>query len=189
MRLRSLALTGILVAGLAALSAPVEAQTLRIGFIDSQAILAEAPGSREAQREFEREMDRYRGEVQRLGEELDRLIQAYQQQERNLTPEAREARQMEIRRREMEYQNRIEEIDEEAARKRQELVEPILERMSLVIEQVREEGNYALIFDTAARAIIAADPALDLTEEVLRRLQQMAATGQEQNPEEDATDA
>jgi Skp family chaperone for outer membrane proteins len=49
--------------------------------------------------------------------------------------------------------------------------------MSLVIEQVREEGSYALIFDTASRAIIAADPALDLTEEVLRRLQQIASGG------------
>jgi outer membrane protein len=174
MRVLSLALGGLLLLGAAT---TVEAQTPRIGYIDSQAILAEAPGSREAQQAFDREMDRYRGEMQRLGEELDRLITAYQQQERNLTPEAREARQQEIRRKEMEYQGRIEEIDDEASRKRQELVEPILERMSRVIEQVREEGSYALIFDTASRAIIAADPALDLTDEVLRRLQQIAAGG------------
>jgi len=174
MRVLSLALGGLLLLGAAT---TMEAQTPRIGYIDSQAILAEAPGSREAQQAFDREMDRYRGEMQRLGEELDRLITAYQQQERNLTPEAREARQQEIRRKETEYQGRIEEIDEEANRKRQELVEPILEQMSLVIEQIREEGSYALIFDTTARAIIAADPALDLTDEVLRRLQQIATGG------------
>lgn len=174
MRVLSFALAGVLALGLAS---TVEAQTPRIGYIDSQVILAEAPGSREAQQQFDREMDRYRGEMQRLGEELERLITEYQRQERNLTVEAREARQMEIRRKEMEYQSRIEEIDDEAARKRQELVEPILERMTQVIDQVREEGNYALIFDAASRAIIAADPALDLTEEVLRRLQQMAASG------------
>jgi len=174
MRVLSFALTGILLLGSVSMA---EAQTPRIGYIDSQAILAEAPGSREAQQAFDQEMDRYRGEMQRLGEELDRLVTAYQQQERNLTPEAREARQQEIRRKEMEYQNRIEEIDEEASRKRQELVEPILERMSQVIETVRSEGSYALIFDTASRSIIAADPALDLTDEVLRRLQQMASNG------------
>lgn len=174
MRVLSLALGGLLLLGAAT---TVEAQTTRIGYIDSQAILAEAPGSREAQQAFDQEMDRYRGEMQRLGEELDRLITAYQQQERSLTPEAREAREQEIRRKETEYQGRIEQIDEEANRKRQELVEPILEQMSLVIEQLREEGSYALIFDTASRAIIAADPALDLTEEVLRRLQQIASGG------------
>lgn len=181
MRVLSFALGALLLFGTAT---AVEAQTPRIGYIDSQVILAEAPGSREAQREFDREMDRYRGEMQRLGEELERLITEYQRQERNLTVEAREARQLEIRRKEMEYQQRMEEIDEEAAQKRQELVEPILERMSQVIDQVREEGNYALIFDTASRSIIAADPALDLTEEVLRRLQQMAASGEDDNDQD-----
>ncbi len=173
MRVLSFALAGALLFGGASMA---EAQTVRVGYIDSQVILAEAPGSREAQQEFDREMDRYRGEMQRLGQELEQLITEYQRQERNLTPEAREARQLEIQRKEMEYQARMEEIDQEAAVKRQELVEPILERMSRAIDQIREEGNYSLIFDTAARSIIAADPALDLTDEVLRRLQQMTGS-------------
>jgi Skp family chaperone for outer membrane proteins len=44
-----------------------------------------------------------------------------------------------------------------------------------VIEDVRREGNYALIFDTAAGAIITADPGLDLTDQVLERLRTTAA--------------
>jgi len=152
----------------------LDAQTLRIGYIDSQVILAQAPGAELAQTEFEREMDRYRGELQRLGEELERLIQQYQQQQRNLTPEAREARESEIQRRQFAYESRLEEIDAEANQRRQALVEPILQRMSDAIEAIREEGSYALIFDTAARSIIAADPSLDLTDTVLARLRQMA---------------
>jgi outer membrane protein len=171
MRLAFLALLGLSLLGGVS---PVEAQAVRLGYIDTQAILALAPGSAEAQQEFDREMDRYRGEIQRLGEELERLITQYQQQERNLTPEAREARQQEIRRRESEYQARIEQIDQEAAQRRQELVEPILEKMQIAIEAEREAGGYALIFDTAARAIIAADPSLDLTEAILERLRQMS---------------
>ena len=46
-----------------------------------------------------------------------------------------------------------------------------MDRISDVIEQIREEGNYALILDVAAGSIISADPSLDLTEEVIRRLQ------------------
>jgi outer membrane protein len=119
-------------------------------------------------------MDRYRGEMQRLGEELQRLISQYQAQERNLTQEAREARQTEIRRKEFEYEQRLEEIDAEAAQKRQALVAPILEAMSKAIDELREQESYAIIFDAAAGAIIAADPALDLTQEVLRRLRAAA---------------
>jgi len=174
MRARSLALTALVLLGAAS---AVEAQNTKIGYIDSQAILAQAPGAQEAQQQFEREMDRYRGELQRLGEELQRLISQYQAQERNLTAEAREARQTEIRRKEFEYEQRLEQIDVEAAQKRQELVAPILEAMSKAIEDLRTEGSYAIIFDAAAGAIIAADPELDLTPEILRRLRAAAGVG------------
>ena len=33
------------------------------------------------------------------------------------------------------------------------------------------EGNYAIILDQASQVILAADPALELTQEVLTRLQ------------------
>lgn len=172
MRTMSLVLAAVLALGV---FDAVEAQTVRIGYIDSQVILQEAPGAREAQQEFDREMERFREEMERMGTDLERLITNYQQQERTLSPEAREARQTEIRRKEREYQERVDQLEMEASRKRQELVEPILERMSDAIESIRAEGNYAVIFDTAARSIIAADPALDLTEQVILRLRQ--ATG------------
>jgi outer membrane protein len=163
-------------AGLALLGSTqtLDAQTVRVGYIDSQVILSEAPGAQEAQQEFDREMERFRGEIQRMGEDLERLITSYQQQERTLSPEARDARQNEIRLKEMEYQQRVDEMEMEAAERRQVLVEPILERMTQAIETIRSEGEYAVIFDTASRAIVAADPQLDLTGEVIRRLQEMA---------------
>jgi Skp family chaperone for outer membrane proteins len=46
-----------------------------------------------------------------------------------------------------------------------------MDKITAVIETMREEGNYALILDVAAGSIISADPSLDLTQEVLRRLQ------------------
>ena len=52
-----------------------------------------------------------------------------------------------------------------------ELVEPVMERITAVIETIRAEGSYSMIFDVAAQGIISADPALDLTTEVVRRLQ------------------
>jgi Skp family chaperone for outer membrane proteins len=51
-----------------------------------------------------------------------------------------------------------------------------MERINAVIEDIRADGGYSMIFDVAAQGIIAADPALDLTAEVVRRLQAGAAT-------------
>jgi len=46
----------------------------------------------------------------------------------------------------------------------------VMDGISEVIEAVREEGSYAFVFDIAAGAIVSADPTLDLTDEVIRRL-------------------
>jgi outer membrane protein len=168
MRIASFVLAGLI---LLSSATALEAQNVRIGYIDSEVILQAAPGALEAQQEFDRDMTRYREEVQRLGEELEDLIESYQRQAGTLNPEARESREQEIRQMEARFQQRVEELEMEASQRQQELVEPILQQMSEAIESLRAEGGYAMIFDAAQRSIIAADPALDLTDEVIRRLQ------------------
>jgi Skp family chaperone for outer membrane proteins len=46
-----------------------------------------------------------------------------------------------------------------------------MDNITAVIETMREEGAYSLILDAAAGSIVSADPALDLTQEVITRLQ------------------
>jgi outer membrane protein len=148
------------------------AQTgLKIGYINSAAIYEEAPGAQAAQTEFEREMTTYRQEVQRLGEELQTMIASYEQQQMTLSAEARQAREAAIREKDGAYRQRVSQLENEAGRRQQELVEPIMRQINDVIEALRREGNYSLIFDVGPGSnIIAADPALDLTNEVIRRL-------------------
>jgi len=151
---------------------------LRVAFIDSQAILVGAPGAQEAQAEFDRQMENFSREIEQMEAELEELINQYQAQQSTLVQSVREARESEIRQRDQRYQQRLDEMEYEAAMSRQRLIEPILAQMSEAIEQIRAEGNYAIIFDVQGQSIVAADPALDLTDQVLGRLQQTAGTGQ-----------
>lgn len=160
----ALALVFALAAGTA------EAQTLKIGYINSQEILENAPGAREAQQAFEREMQAYSNEAQQLQDELTRMQQQLAQQELTLSPEAKRNRQQQIQQKAQEAQTRMQEMDQLASQRRAELVQPVMDKITEVIEAMREEGNYSLILDVAAGSIIAADPSLDLTAEVLRRL-------------------
>ncbi len=152
-------------------------ENFRIGYIDSQAILQEAPGAQQAQQQFNQEMQRFQAEVEEMETELEELITQYQQQQGALSAEAREAREDEIRQKEQEYQLRMQELEQEADQRRAQLVEPILEEMSETIESIRAEGNYTMIFDAAGQSIIAADPELDLTDQVIERLRQNAEGG------------
>lgn len=143
----------------------------RFGYIDSQRILAEAPGTSAAQTAFEADMERYRTELEQLETELSTLQENFDRQQGTLSPTVRQERQQELQEKFMAYQQRRTELEETAQQRQAELVTPIMARITEVIEQIRAEGNYAMIFDAAAGAMITADPALDLTDQVLARLQ------------------
>lgn len=154
-----------------------EAQTLKIGYINSQQILANAPGAEEANKTFQAELAQFEAEAQRLQEELVRMQQQLEQQQLTLSPEAKRNREQQIQQKAQDAQRRMAQMDQQAQQRRAELVQPVMDRITDVIELIREEGNYALILDVAAGSIIAADPTLDLTEEVVRRLQTSSAVG------------
>jgi len=176
MRALGFVLAGVMALGSASV---VEAQQgLRVGFIDSQAILMDAPGAREAQEEFDRQLERMGREVEQMEVELDNLIAEYERQQATLLANVREARENEIVQRNQRFQQRLEEMDFELASSRQRLLEPILDQMTQIIEEVRAEGSYAIIFDVQGQSIVAADPSLDLTDEVLRRLRVAAGVPQ-----------
>lgn len=152
----------------------LEAQTLKIGYINSQQLLQNAPGAAEANQAFQDDLLSFEAEAQQLQEELVRMQQQLEQQQLTLSPEARRNREQLIQQTAQDAQIRMAELDQQANTRRAQLVQPVMDRISEVIEQIREEGNYSLILDVAAGSIIAADPALDLTDEVIRRLQAAA---------------
>lgn len=161
-----IALAFLLVTG----AAQAEAQALRIAYLNSQEVMSAAPGAAEAQAQFDREMQTFQQEIQELEAELQSMEEQYQQQQLTLSPEARQNREAQIQAKVNEYQQRGTALQERAARRRAELVQPVMDEITEIIEALREERGYALILDVAAGSIVSADPALDVTEEVIQRL-------------------
>lgn len=147
-----------------------EAQALRIAYLNSQEVMSVAPGAAQAQAQFDREMQSFQQEIQELEDELRSMEEQYQQQQLTLSPEARQNREAQIQAKMNEYQQRGTALQERAAQRRAELVQPVMDEITEIIEALREERGYALILDVAAGSIVSADPALDVTEEVIQRL-------------------
>jgi outer membrane protein len=148
------------------------AQPLRLAFINSQLILANTPGRAEAESLFTREMAGYRAEVQAMQTRLDSAVAEYQRTSVALTPAARQARETEIRNLQQRAQQRATELDQQASQREAALTRPIMQRVQAVIEGIRAEYNYSMIFDATAQAgtIVTADPALDISPLVIERL-------------------
>ncbi|MDH3207607.1 MAG: OmpH family outer membrane protein [Gemmatimonadota bacterium] len=148
-----------------------EAQTpLKIGYINSQEVLANTTEAAAAQQQFDAEMQGYQTEIQQLETELTGLQESLQRQQLTLSPDARAAREQQLQARVAAYQQRTQQLTQIAEQRRAELIQPVMDRINTIIETVRAEGQYHLILDLAAGSIIAADPTLDLTQQVIARL-------------------
>jgi outer membrane protein len=161
-------------------AAPLAAQSptapgaLKFAFINSREILQKTPGYAAAESTYYREVQGYRDELQRLQARLDSAVQAFDQQSIALSPAAKQAKQREITQLQQRLQQRNEELQQRAQQREQELLAPIQQRVTSIIQGLRAEGNYSVIMDMDAQgsAIVAADPALNITAKVLQRLTQ-----------------
>ena len=165
--------TSLIVVGTAAAQTPQgTAAPAKIAYINSALLLQQAPGRAEAEAQFEREVGVYRQQIQRMDDSLRTLVVAFDRDAPKLDSVARETRRKSIGRREVEYQMRARGLDSTMQARQAQLVKPIMERVQGVIEAIRTEDGYAMIFDVGAQTsvVVAADKKLDLTERVLARL-------------------
>ena len=147
----------------------------KIGFVNSQKIIAEAPGAADVRTTIEREMNKHRADLALADDSLKNMISAYEKKQLVLSTDARKKEEDVLRARQQALQTRAEALETQMQKRQGELVKPIMDRINTVLQDIRKEGGYTLILDAAAGSIVAADPALDLTETVLSRLKSTAA--------------
>ncbi|HEU4880394.1 MAG TPA: OmpH family outer membrane protein, partial [Gemmatimonadaceae bacterium] len=148
------------------------AATPKFGFINSAAILAEAPGRAEAENRFKTEVAAYQAQLQRMSDSLQTMAASFDKEAPKLDSATRVSRAKVIQDRETAYQTRARDLDQQMQTRQAELIRPIMENLQKVIEQVRAEDGYAMIFDVASQTsvIVAADKSLDITPKVLARV-------------------
>ena len=150
-----------------------DVEATRIGFVNIQAILKATPGYAKAESTFSKELDGYRTEVQKLQAGLDSAAQDFESQSAVLSPSQRTQRRKDLEAQQEKLQQRTQELQQKAATRERELLDPIQARVNSVIEGIRAAGNYAIIFDvsTPGNGIVTGDKSLDLTQRVLQQLQ------------------
>jgi len=156
-------------------AAPAAAQGIKIGFVNSQKILAEAPGVAQVQQTLQAEMTRMRAPLDSMEQRLNAANTAFQQQQATLTPAAREQRQSELQQQFAAYQQRGQQLQEQAQQRQAQLVQPVMQQINAAIEALRREGAFTMIVDSSQGGIVTVDPALDLTDRVLQRMRGGAA--------------
>jgi outer membrane protein len=144
----------------------------KIAFVNARALLTGMPGYSAAESTFTKEIEAGRAEAAKLQAQMDSAVAEFEQQQQMLSPSNRAAKRKELETRGQQAQQKQQEIQQRLAQRERDLLAPMQERLTAVIEGIRAEGNYAMIIDLGAQGngIITYDKTLDISLRVAQRL-------------------
>lgn len=149
----------------------------KIGYVNTQAVIAQTPARATAEAEFNKRFAPLNSEAQKMDSTWKSMLAAFAK-DSTLQPAQREAKAQELQQRQTQFQTRMQAIEDSAAALRQRLMQPIMKQLETALEDVRKEGGYALIFDVGqpgVSPIVAADTSLDVTARVIAKMKTMPA--------------
>ena len=161
------ALMALLLTGVA-----VHAQ--RIAFVDTKYILEQMPDYAAAQQELDRNSKKWQDEIDDRWGQIKRLREAFNAEAILLTEEMKKSRQAEIDKKEQEARDLQQKrfgVGGDLFKKRQELIQPIQDRIFDAVKEVAGT-SYVAIFDIggAGNNVLYASEKYDKSDSVLRKL-------------------
>ena len=151
-------------------AAEAQAQAGGIAYINSQEIINQWPAAREAMEEFQREVTQAQTRVETMEREIVELQEELERQQGTMSQEAQQQRISDLQERFAAYQESRGQLEGQLETSQHRRMNRLREQITATVEQVRSERNVAIVIDQAAAGMVAADPSLDLTQEILRRL-------------------
>jgi outer membrane protein len=164
---------------------PARAADLKLGFIDSERIFAEFHGTKDAQSQFNQQVEQWNKELEGKKQELDQLQKDYESQSLILSEPKRREREEEIQKKRSELDAFTQDIwgpTGKVAKRNQELTQPIVDKIREVLTNIGQSEGYSIIFDATDGNIVYANDAFDLTDRVVAVLNEDQGTPQQQTP-------
>ncbi|MCB5230827.1 MAG: OmpH family outer membrane protein [Candidatus Cloacimonas sp.] len=156
------------------------AQSIKIGYIDTDKIMIESKDTQEAQLIFKNEQAQWEKEIMALDDEVKRLESEYEARKLTLTESGKAQAQEKIEAKTKERRQYLERIFGEngiAVQRNAELLEPIMIKLKESIEKIAIEENYSIVFDAVGGGLLYARPNLDLTDLILKEMNDDSGKG------------
>jgi outer membrane protein len=142
------------------------AQELKIGIVQSERIMREAPQIKAAEGKIEQEFSKRGKELEDTAARLKAMSEKLDKDAAVLAESDRIKRQRELIDLDKDFQRKREIFREDLAQRKNEELSVVLERVNRVIKQIAEAEKYDLVLQEA----IYFSPRLDMTDKVLKAL-------------------
>ena len=152
---------------------------LKIGYIDSNAIMGSFEEVKQVQVDLEKEQRRLENELNNLMTRLDSLNQDYERQRLLMSETRRKEKENDLRKLEENIQKfQMEKFGPEGEiyRKQNTLLKPVLTKIDAAIKNVGSEQSYDFILDAMSGALLYALDSHNLTEDVLEELSKLTGS-------------
>jgi outer membrane protein len=167
----ALTITVLAASGAVAQGAP------KLGYINSQLVLQQAPGRAALEAQLKAKTDVLQKRLTVMQDSMDAMGAAYLKEKPTLTPAVQATREDAINKKRIAFSQEAEDLQQKFADTRDSISRPLMEMFNRVLNEVRAEEGYSFIFDVGgdAQVIVAADKNLDLTEKIIARMRTAAA--------------
>ncbi len=156
------------------IAASVTTFAQKYGFIDSGYILENIPSYKAAQEQLNQLSAQYQKELESMHAEIEQMYQDFQSESVLLSDDMKRKREDVIISKEKDYkqlQRKYFGPEGDLFSKRQALVKPIQEDVFTAVQEIANDGSYAVIFDKAGgTTLFFTNPRYDLSDQVLQKL-------------------
>ena len=155
-------------------AATMVANAQKFALIDTEYIMKNIPAAQSANDQMQAATKKYQSEVEAIAKEAQRMFQDYQSKASTLTAAQKTKKEDEIVAKEKaaaELKRSYFGPEGELAKMRDKLITPIQDEIYEAVKALSQQYGYDLIVDRASAAgIIFANPRIDISDEVLRKL-------------------
>ncbi len=151
----------------------VVAREFKVGYINSEQIIARYEAAIEAKRKLNAEIVKYEAKAESLKMEYERAKEEYESQQLTLSEEGKRAKLAEVELRRRRYDSYLNEVYGKGGKidqKNQELIAPIVVKIDSAVSKIAQSEGFALVIDATKAGIVYGEPGLDLTQLVLEEL-------------------
>jgi Skp family chaperone for outer membrane proteins len=170
---RAAAAIAVALVAVLGLAQPVQAQIVRIGFVDSQRIFDTYRGAQDAQERFTREITSWRTEADDRRRALDALRDELKDQEALLSEAKKLEKETAVQRAVADYDRFVQEFwgpGGRVGRLNEEMTREVVTKIRDAVETIANREGYDLVLDAADGNVIFGVKSLDLTDRVLAEL-------------------
>jgi outer membrane protein len=147
-------------------------EPLKIAYVDMQKALNYCEAGKEAKRQMTLEVEKMQKIFAGKQKELEKIKEDLEKRGSVLSENVRREKDREYQAKLRDLQRLQKDYEDDLRRKDREFTERILKNMEVIIKQMGEEGKYTVILEKNQPTILFISNSLDLTEEVIKRIDQ-----------------